>query len=348
MYKRQGTCCVEECTSDITLSECNSINFLFVGCDLILNDSGIPNCQYGCCIEKEGALPRSYGITYEYECKPYDSITTEFYPIGYDPQRCEEISQTPQVGTIKGHIFNLTSGNIIDNSTSMQIRINRILYNVNNPYKMQNIPAGLQLVRAYATGFEPAFDTIYIQPGQETELNFTLIPSSEIIGYVHGYVYNQTTQNPLKNAIVWSSYTNSEVSTDAAGFYYGLPAYISQQQITASHYQFNPDSVSVDVVSGISTQAPDIILTPTSIQQCNHNGIIEAGEDCDQLNDLSCNSHPEICKNDCTCAQLCSEIGDCCIWDFQCNANYGELLSIDSDCSSGIIGAHDILSLIHI
>ena len=61
-----------------------------------------------------------------------------------------------------------------------------VLYDVNNPYRIENVPIGSQLVWVYAAGFKSSYKIIEVLENQEVELNFTLPLSTDLMGEVTG------------------------------------------------------------------------------------------------------------------------------------------------------------------
>lgn len=175
------------------------------------------------------------------------------------------------------------SGRVTDEVTGLpvigaEIRLSGMCHNVwytdtSGYYTCDNVPTGVYLVSAHATGYNPETypDSVEVIEGQNTpNIDFALTPMGGGTGSISGRVTDAQTGLPIPMAHVWA-YGDSghpccggEAWTDTAG-YYLIQNLAPRQYTVGAHkcgYQEAVYPELVTVIEGQNTPNIDFALTP--------------------------------------------------------------------------------------
>lgn len=124
-------------------------------------------------------------------------------------------------------------------------------------YRIRNLVPGYYQVTASATGYEPQTqDSVLIQAGQTTQLDFSLNHSIIPNGNIEGFVTDAGTGNPIVFAMVRAQGPGSgQTHTDTSGYYFLSNLPVGLYRVTACASGYVPQArCSIEVTVNETTQ----------------------------------------------------------------------------------------------
>ncbi|GEM_PF-963475 len=153
------------------------------------------------------------------------------------------------------------------------------------------VPPDIYRIIFSAPGYKSNFISgIPANPGQTTNIDILLIPSSTVTGYIKGKITGKTSGKPIKNAYVMSNLGGISVTDEDGLFNMATPSGVNSLTVCAEDFESAISS---------STQILPIITTIMNVQLAPHNNdeVIITGTITDQCTGAIITDADIICLN---------------------------------------------------
>jgi hypothetical protein len=168
-----------------------------------------------------------------------------------------DFALSPFVGAIRGVVLNASNSQPIAGAT-VSVKGTNIAATTggDGSYTLSDVPVGSQTVDVSAPNFNSTQEIVTVVADQTNIRDYFLTPK---VGAVRGIVRSAASNQPIPGATV--SIGNASTTTDGTGAYTLNNILVGAQTVSASAPNFNPASVSVNVLAG-QTVNQDIALAP--------------------------------------------------------------------------------------
>ena len=318
-------CCIQTCEKTL-FKDCNyAFTFLeYLAPTYDCNSE--PQCGQGCCVylTSQGTIGECE-LTTQASCTIGGIYTDAQFQLGLSESECNQICEINQ--TMVGSL----AGTVTDNTTLLSIRDVQIYVEgistfteINGEYFLPEIPIGTVVVEAYSQGYASFTTSVEINNQQITNLSISLIPSTENVGTLTGYITNSTSL-PVLAYIYWEQ---EGVYTNPQGKYTLTNILQGNQKITILADNYLPKIEYVNISPTLNEK--DFQLEKATPDETCGNNQLEQTEQCDPSSNQQGDCSPESCNQDCTCPSSCSELGGICFnWEYQCQGNLIALPDIE-------------------
>ncbi|MFS0766942.1 carboxypeptidase regulatory-like domain-containing protein [Peribacillus phoenicis] len=206
-----------------------------------------------------GLAPGSYSVIFS----GAPSFGSEIATVGLDPGETEAVNATLAAlpGAVQGQLTDEAGagipGALVQLFDLQGALVRRVQTDVNGNYLITGFTAGSYILSVIQQNFQSATAGFAVQPGQSTEVNFTLLASP---GSISGVVRDAVTTQPVPGAVVQLYPSQSLVPiafavTDQQGSYTFNGLEPGSYLVTAAEFNYSSASAGATVVSNQQTQA---------------------------------------------------------------------------------------------
>ena len=164
-------------------------------------------------------------------------------------------------GTITGLVYDTLTNNPLAGANVTVLELGLTVQTDNEGVYEVSVPPGTYTLKAAATGYSPATETVTVDENEVVIVNFGLYPLGN--GTIAGYVYDSTTNEPIPDVLVWTYVEGTPVYTytNETG-YYELSVPSGTYTVYAWKPGYEQANVSNVVVAPEETVIVDFYLVP--------------------------------------------------------------------------------------